>query len=260
MIEEVEKIVDPSSEEISPVGNVAGSSDNTSGQKINTDVITTDGFTGDVIEVMVDEEEVGKKTKGPKARAKKKPVIMFRELDEVRAAYPWFAVHTYSGFEMRVKVSIEEQAKVLGLEQKFGNILVPQETVVELVKGQKRTSTRKFFPGYIVVQMELCEDTWHLVKETPKVTGFLGDAKNPSPLSREEVAKLLEQLRGGGAKPKPRVSFEIGDSVKVIDGPFADFNATVDEVKTDKGKLRVLISIFGRNTPVELDFVQVEKV
>jgi transcription termination/antitermination protein NusG len=196
----------------------------------------------------------------PKKPKKAKPDYKLKELDPVRMAFPWFAVHTYSGFEMRVKLNIEERAKTAGLEHRFGNILVPQETVVELVRGQKKTSTRKFFPGYILVQMELDDVTWHLVKDTPKVTGFVGDSRNPTPLKKEEVASLLSQLQGGSLKPKPKVHFEEGDAVKVIDGPFADFNATVDEVKADKGKLRVLISIFGRNTPVELDFVQVEKI
>lgn len=183
-----------------------------------------------------------------------------RELDERRAKLPWYAVHTYSGYEMRAKLSLEERIKAHSLTAKFGNILVPQETVVELVRGQKKTSTRKFLPGYILVQVDLDDETWHLVAETPKVSGFVGDSRNPSPLTSEEVQNLTRQMEGGAARPRPRVKFEEGDAVKVIDGPFADFNGTVDEVKADKGKLRVLISIFGRNTPVELDFVQVEKV
>ena len=161
---------------------------------------------------------------------------------------------------MRVKLSLEERIRLHKLEPKFGNILVPEETVVELVRGQKKTSQRKFLPGYILVQMHFDEDTWHLVRETPKVTGFVGDSRNPSPLAPEEVQGLISQMQGGSVKPKPKVNFEQGDAIKVIDGPFSDFNGVVDDVKTDKGKLRVLISIFGRNTPVELDFVQVEKV
>ena len=193
-------------------------------------------------------------------KKEKEPEPALKELDPTRAAYPWYVVHTYSGFEQRVKLTLEERAKQQGLDYQLGNILVPQETVMELKKGQKKTSSRKYFPGYTLVQMDLDEGTWHLVKDTPKVTGFVGDARNPSPVSQAEMDVLLKQLEGGGLKPKPKVSFEEGDAVKVVDGPFADFNGTVDEVKQDKGKLRVLISIFGRNTPVELDFVQVEKI
>jgi len=182
-----------------------------------------------------------------------------RELGPDQETLPWYVVHTYSGYELRAKMSLEERVRSRGFEKKFGNVLVPQETVVELVRGQKKTSTRKFFPGYILVQVDLDDDTWHLVKDTPKVTGFVGDSRHPVPLSPEEVETLMRQMQGGASKPRPRVQFEEGDAIKVIDGPFTDFNGTVDEVKPDKGKLRVLISIFGRNTPVELDFVQVEK-
>jgi transcriptional antiterminator NusG len=199
-----------------------------------------------------------KKTR--RAAKKKEPEPQLKELDPERAALPWYVVHTYSGFEQRARSSLEERVRLHGLERQFGNIMVPQETVVELVRGQKRTSTRKFFPGYILVQMDLNDTTWHLVKETPKVTGFVGDARNPSPLTAAEVDSLTKQMESGVVKPRPKVQFEEGDAIKVIDGPFADFNGTVDEVKPDKGKLRVLISIFGRNTPVELDFVQVEKI
>lgn len=187
------------------------------------------------------------------------PIQPTDEAEAATANLPWFVVHTYSGYEMRAKLNLEERIRTHKMQSQFGKILVPQETVVELVRGQKKTSTRKFFPGYILVQMALTEDTWHLVKETPKITGFVGDSRNPFPLTPQEVANLTQQLEGGASKPRPRVHFEEGDAVKVIDGPFTDFNGTVDEVKPDKGKLRVLISIFGRNTPVELDFVQVEK-
>jgi transcriptional antiterminator NusG len=182
------------------------------------------------------------------------------ELDEARTKLPWYVVQTYSGYELRAKLSLEERVRSHGLTHKFGNILVPQETVEEMVRGAKRTSKKKFFPGYILVQVDLDDDTWHLVKDTPKVSGFIGDSRNPSPLAASEVASLLQQMEGGAKRPRPKKQFEEGDAVKVVDGPFADFNGTVDEVKPDKGKLRVLISIFGRNTPVELDFVQVEKV
>lgn len=183
-----------------------------------------------------------------------------KELSPEQALLPWYAVHTYAGFEGRVKLSLEERVRSAGLQECFGNIVVPQETVVELIKGQKKTSSRKLFPSYILIQMLLNDETWHIINETPKVTGFVGDARHPMPLTKEEVNHMIEQIKGGGQRPKPKVSFEEGDAVKVVDGPFAEFNGTVDEVKPDKGKLRVLISIFGRNTPVELDFVQVEKV
>lgn len=177
----------------------------------------------------------------------------------IKPGMPWYVVHTYSGFEQQVKISMEERIRSNALDELFGGILVPQETVVELVRGKKKTSNRKFLPGYILVQVELNDDTWHLVSSTPKVTGFVGNSREPIPLSDAEVENLRSQMESGARKPRPKVEFDQGDSVKVIDGPFADFNGTVDEVKPDKGKLRVLINIFGRNTPVELEFVQVEK-
>ena len=181
------------------------------------------------------------------------------KLDPERAALPWYVVNTHSGYELQAKKSLEERIRLRGLEKKFGNVLVPQETVVELVRGKKKTSTRKFFPGYMIAQIAMDDETWHLVKDTPKVSGFIGNSRNPSPITEAEVNALTQQMEGAQSRPRPRVHFEEGDAVKVIDGPFAEFNGTVDEVKPDKGKLRVLISIFGRNTPVELDFVQVEK-
>lgn len=180
-------------------------------------------------------------------------------LSPEQQALPWYVVNTYSGFELYAKKSLLERVKSRGLETRFGNVLVPQETVVELVRGKKKTSTRKFFPGYMLVQMDLDDETWHIVSDTPKVTGFVGDTRSPMPISKEEVESLTQQMAGAQTRARPRVSFEEGDTVKVIDGPFKEFNATVEEVNTDKGRLRVLISIFGRNTPVELDFVQVEK-
>jgi transcriptional antiterminator NusG len=171
----------------------------------------------------------------------------------------WFVVNAYSGYEMKVKRSLEERIRNYDVEDYFGDIHVPQETVVELVRGQKKTSNRKFFPGYILVEMVMNEDTWHLVKETPKVSGFVGDKTDPVPLSPEEVERIVSQVEEGAASPTARMKFEQGETVKVIDGPFSDFNGTVEEVKPEKGKLKVLISIFGRATPVELDFIQVEK-
>jgi transcriptional antiterminator NusG len=177
-------------------------------------------------------------------------------------AKKWYAVHTYSGFENKVKKSLEERVRQEALEDSVGEILIPMEQVVEMVKGEKKTSKRKFFPGYVLVQMEMNDRTWHLVKGTPKVTGFVGNAKRPEEvvaIRDDEVSRLTAQISEGTLKPKPKVQFDEGDQVRVIDGPFANFNGTVEEVKPDKGKVRVLVSIFGRATPVELDFMQVEK-
>lgn len=171
----------------------------------------------------------------------------------------WYVVHAYSGFEFKAKQALEERIRARQLDYFFGDVHVPQETVVELVRGQKKTSNRKFFPGYILVQMDLNEETWHLVKETPKISGFVGDATSPVPLSPDEVARITSQVEEGAASPRSKMNFEQGQTVKVVDGPFAEFNGTIEEVKPDKGKVRVLISIFGRATPVELDFFQIEK-
>jgi len=234
--------------------------DNDATDDSTTEEDSTEGESSDGYNDEPEREVLGSSDETPVEAVKESKPAQLEELDEVRAAYPWYVVHTYSGFEQRAKQSLEERVRSLSLSQKFGNILVPQETVVELVRGQKKTSTRKFFPGYILVQMLLDDETWHVVKDTAKVTGFVGDSRNPSPLSKTEVETLVQQMLGGAQRPRPKVSFEQGDAVKVIDGPFSEFNGTVDEVRPDKGKLRVLISIFGRNTPVELDFVQVEKV
>ncbi len=174
-------------------------------------------------------------------------------------SHQWYVIHTYSGFENRAKQNLEERVKNLGKERYFSSILVPTETVVELAKGKKKTSQRKIFPGYLLVQMELNEETWHIVKETPKITGFAGDSLKPLPLSDKEVEDILSQMKDGVSKAKPKISFNEGDSVRVIDGPFVNFIGTIEEVKPDKRKLKVLVSIFGRSTPVELDFIQVEK-
>ena len=172
----------------------------------------------------------------------------------------WYVVNAYSGFELKAKQALEERIRLNNMSDLFGEIRVPQETVVEMVKGQKKTSTRKFFPGYILVQMVLNQDTWHLVKETPKVSGFVGDATDPMPLSEDEVGRITAQVEEGAASPRSKMSFEQGETVKVIDGPFSDFTGTIEEVRPEKGKVRVLISIFGRATPVELDFMQIERV
>ncbi len=174
-------------------------------------------------------------------------------------ALRWYVVHTYSGYENKVKLALEEKVRSVGLGDKITDVLIPSESVVELVKGEKKTSNRKFFPGYVLVHMELDDQTWHVVKNTPKVTGFIGSRTEPAVIPDEDVDKIRRQMEEGKEKPKPKYSFEKGDSVRVVDGPFINFNGTVEEVKPEKGKLRVLVSIFGRPTPVELDFIQVTK-
>lgn len=172
----------------------------------------------------------------------------------------WYVVHAYSGFEKSVARNLVERIERAGMKDRFGEILVPVEEVVEMKGGQKKTAERKFFPGYVLVQMEMDDDTWHLVKSTPKVTGFVGGtATKPAPISEKEVHSILDQMREGMEKPKPKILFEVGETVRVIDGPFTDFNGTVEEVNYDKSKLRVSVMIFGRATPVELGFGQVEK-
>jgi transcription termination/antitermination protein NusG len=171
----------------------------------------------------------------------------------------WYIVHTYSGHENKAKLTLLERVRNANLTEYFGEVLVPTESVIENVKGQRRTTTRKFFPGYMFVQMVLDDRTFHLVKNTPKITGFLGGTK-PTPVPEREITGVQTNMsEGGKPKPKARVTFEVGDSVRVIDGPFASFSATVEEVKSDKQKLKVSLSMFGRATSVELDFSQVEK-
>ena len=172
----------------------------------------------------------------------------------------WYVIHTYSGFEGRVKSTIEELVKTHGLEEKISKVLVPTEEVIEIKDGKKRTSTKKFFPGYVLVEMELTDESLQLVKSTPKVTGFLGGEMRPTPLSEGEVETLLKQLHTGTAVPRERLHFQKGDSVRIIDGPFLGFNGVVDEVHPDQNKVKVLVSIFGRSTPVELGFLQVERL
>jgi transcriptional antiterminator NusG len=171
----------------------------------------------------------------------------------------WYIVHTYSGHENKAKLTLLERVRNANLTEYFGEVLVPTESVMEVVKGQRRTTTRKFFPGYMFVQMVLDDRTFHLVKNTPKITGFLGGTK-PTPVPPREITGVQTNMtQGGTAKPKARVVFEAGDSVRVVDGPFASFSATVEEVKADKQKVKVSLSMFGRATSVELDFAQVEK-
>jgi len=172
----------------------------------------------------------------------------------------WYVVHVYSGFEKSVQRVLLERIARSGMADKFGQIMVPVEEVVEMKGGQKNVSERKFFPGYVLVEMDMTDETWHLIKSTPKVTGFVGGtATRPTPITEKEVQNILHQIQEGAEKPKPKVLFEVGEAVRVKEGPFTDFHGTVEDVNYDKNKLRVSVSIFGRSTPVELDFGQVEK-
>ena len=184
-------------------------------------------------------------------------------VESVGSANPdlkWYVVHAYSGMEKAVERNIQERVHRAGMQSKFGRILVPTEEVVEIRNGQKRTTERKFFPGYVLVEMVMDDDTWHLVKHTNKVTGFVGGAKNrPAPISEDEVMKIVNQMQEGVEKPRHKVEFEVGEYVRVKEGPFTDFNGTVEEVNYEKSKVRVSVTIFGRATPVELEFAQIEK-
>ena len=183
-----------------------------------------------------------------------------RRAAEVEMALRWYVVHAYSNFEHRVADALKDRIKLQGLQEKFGEILVPTEEVVEMRDGQKRKSDRKFFPGYVLVQMEMDEDTWHLVKEVPKVLGFIGGTpEKPAPITDKEAMGILRRVEEGVDKPKPKVLFEPGEVVRVIDGPFNDFNGVVESVNYEKNRLQVAVQILGRSTPVELDFGQVEK-
>ena len=175
-------------------------------------------------------------------------------------ALRWYVVHAYSGFEHQVKRSLMERIQRLDMHDKFGEILVPMEEVVEMKEGQKRRSERKFFPGYVLVQMEMDDETWHLVKEAPKVMGFIGGSSDkPAPISEREAESILQRIKEGVDKPKPKILFEPGEVVRVTDGPFNDFSGVVEEVNYEKNRLLVAVQIFGRSTPVELEFAQVEK-
>ena len=172
----------------------------------------------------------------------------------------WYVVHAYSGQEKSIQQALLDRIKRSGMADKFGQVLVPTEEVVEMKSGQKAISERRFFPGYILVQMDMTDETWHLVKSTPKVTGFIGgSAMRPTPISDKEVANILHQVQEGVEKPKPKVLFEVGEMVRVKEGPFTDFQGTVEDVNYEKSRLRVAVTIFGRSTPVELEFGQVEK-
>ena len=171
----------------------------------------------------------------------------------------WYVIHTYSGHENKVKASLEERLAAVGMRHRVGDLLVPTEDVVEIKGGKRKISSRKFFPGYLLIEMEMSNELWYVIKDTPKVTGFLGGSQEPTPLSDEEVAQIQEHMRAETTEPKPKVLFELGENVRVIDGPFANFTGLIKEVHPERGKLKVMVSIFGRSTPVELEFLQVEQ-
>ena len=176
-------------------------------------------------------------------------------------AKKWYVVHAYSGFEKNVQKTLKERIEREGMQDYFGQILVPVEEVVDIKNGKRTLSERKFFPGYVLAEMEMTDDSWHLVKSTPRVTGFIGGTANrPLPITQREVDSIMQQIQTGGERPKPKVQFEVGQRIRVNEGPFADFNGVVDEVNYERNKLKVSVQIFGRETPVELDFMQVEKV
>ena len=172
----------------------------------------------------------------------------------------WYIIHTYSGFEKKVKESLEGRVAAFGLTDRIGRVMIPTEDVVEVRNGKKVISPRMFYPGYVLVEMEMDDDTWHVVRSTPRVTGFVGSGQTPTPLTDEEVQNILNRATSTAEKPKPKLSFDRNESVRIVDGPFANFTGVVEEVNSDRSTLKVSVTIFGRSTPVELDFAQVEKV
>jgi transcriptional antiterminator NusG len=194
----------------------------------------------------------------------RKEKVMVEEKTELTEAeeseFQWYAIHTYSGYETKVRESLKERMKARGFEDCLADVLIPSEEVVELRKGKRRITERKIFPGYILIKLKLNDDTWHVVKNTPKITGFVGSRSEPSPVSEEDVQAIVSQMTDDSTKPKPKVMFRTGEPVRVVDGPFNNFIGVVEEVNPDRGKLKVTVSIFGRSTPVELDFLQVEKL
>ena len=182
------------------------------------------------------------------------------EMTDVRARRSWYIVHTYSGFEKKVAESLQQRVQAYGLQDEIGEVLIPTEDVVEMRGGRKVVTAKRFFPGYILVEMNMSDNAWHVVKNTPKVTGFVGAGAKPTPLSKDEVEQILTQVKTAAEKPKPKYMFEKGEQVRINEGPFTSFNGVVDEVNLDKNTLKVMVTIFGRSTPVELDFLQVEKI
>jgi transcriptional antiterminator NusG len=175
-------------------------------------------------------------------------------------AKQWYIVHTYSGYENKVRESLKQRADALGMGEAIGEVLIPTEDVVEMRDGNRVISKKKFFPGYVLINMEMNDATWHVVKNTPKVTGFVGSATSPVPLTQEEVDRIINQVSVAAEKPKPKFQFQRGDAVRIIDGPFSNFQGSVDEVNNDRATVKVMVTIFGRSTPVELDFLKVEKL
>ena len=176
------------------------------------------------------------------------------------ATRSWYIVHTYSGFEKKVAESLQQRVQAYGLQSEIGEILIPTEDVVEMRSGKKVVTAKRFFPGYILVEMTMSDHAWHVVKNTPKVTGFVGAGAKPTPLTKEEVEQILQQVRSAAEKPKPKYMFEKGDQVRINEGPFTSFHGVVDEVNLDRSTLKVMVTIFGRSTPVELDFLKIEKL
>ncbi len=172
----------------------------------------------------------------------------------------WYIVHSYSGYEARVRDNLKQRVEAMGMEENIGEVLIPTEDVVEMKEGKKKVTARKFFPGYVLINMEMSDEGWHLVKNTPKVTGFVGMGNKPTPLSQEEVDRIITQVTVSAEKPKPKFSFKPGEQVRIMDGPFSNFTGVVEELNEDKSTLKVMVTIFGRATPVELDFLQVEKI